>query len=287
MYIRGRTPSSQPPVVLPPGAERRMSPTQQLATRRSLQVINEAGIQRPDAIFSATALGCLADTEQFLSEITAGTGTLRSPVPFMRSTHNTIAGQVALSMRVTGPNITFSQGSHGTADALLAAVMHLEQYPEETALVLVWDERAELSTRLVQALSGPMALELGKGLSALLLGGRPLPTDRACIRSILCWEADEDAAWWEMAHPAIGPATITHLAWASLPGTGTPPIQLPGALTERYDLGTAVHGARMAQAVEHMAQQMAEGTVHGPAMVLDVRGERRAAIILEPCAPTA
>ncbi len=286
MYIRGTTPTHGAPVAVAAGAYRRMSPTQLLATQQTLQVINAAGIHRPDAIFSATALGCLVDTETFLGEINTGGDTLRSPLPFMRSTHNTIAGQLALTLGVTGPNITFSQGTHGAADAMLAAMMHLEEEPDHQALVVVWDEHAPLTADLIQTIAGTAAPALGGGLAALLLGGEHLPSDQALVRAIIQWDAVDDPTWWERLPALLPPRSIAHVAWAGAPGMVVPPITLAGARVERFDHLTGAHGARMGQAVEGMAKQMAHGDIVGPAMVLDVWAERRAAIILEPCPPT-
>lgn len=287
MYIRGRTPDQNLALALPPGAERRMSRAQRLATQHVLAALNDVGITRPDAIFSATALGCLADTEQFLDEITSGSDVLRSPVPFMRSTHNTIAGQIALHLRITGPNITFSQDTHGFHAALLAGLMFLEEGSGTEALLLAWDEHTEQTAHLVRAASEDAQAVLGEGFAALVLGSTPHVNDQAMVSHIMQWHAMDDASWEQFLPLNLQAHTIEHFIWAGSPRDTRPPIAPPNAVAEAVDSATEIHGARAGQMLVAVAGRMHNGDIDGPTLLLDVFGDQRAAIVLQPCSHTA
>ena len=61
----------------------------------------------PEAIITATSLGCLADTEKFLSSMVNNEPSMLNPTPFIQSTFNTIGGQLALITGNKGANITY------------------------------------------------------------------------------------------------------------------------------------------------------------------------------------
>ena len=62
----------------------------------------------PGAIILGTGLGCLQDTARFLTDIIETEEGLLSPTAFIQSTHNTIAGQIALLINCPNHNFTFA-----------------------------------------------------------------------------------------------------------------------------------------------------------------------------------
>ena len=149
------------------------------ASRMALAALHRAGIEWPDAIIASTALGCLDDTERFLTDMHDAAGALLSPLPFMRSTHNTLAGQLALMLRCYGPNITHAQGVQGFHASLVEAMLMLQEHPEWRILLIAIDERTELLERVVGALDP--AVRVGAGGEAFVLTGMAQPDDAARI----------------------------------------------------------------------------------------------------------
>ena len=50
----------------------------------------------PDAIITGTGLGCLEDTEKFLTAMVTNKEEFLTPTSFIQSTHNTVSAQIAL-----------------------------------------------------------------------------------------------------------------------------------------------------------------------------------------------
>ncbi len=89
------------------GEARRMSPIMKNALATALDCL---GDNTADAIISGTALGCISDTEKFLTQIDNNNEELLSPTLFMQSTHNTISSLIAIRTAAHCYNSTYSQG---------------------------------------------------------------------------------------------------------------------------------------------------------------------------------
>jgi 3-oxoacyl-[acyl-carrier-protein] synthase II len=105
-----------------PGLLRRMSKILRISVACAKDCLAQASIEQPDAIVVGTGLGCLLDTEKFLNNFLTIEGLL-PPTSFIQSTHNTIAGQISLSLGNHGYNMTHTQNSlsfeHALQDAAL------------------------------------------------------------------------------------------------------------------------------------------------------------------------
>ena len=78
------------------------------AMMTSLSALREAGIKCPDAIIVGTSYGMLENSEKFLLQMCQEGENGLSPTLFMQSTHNTIAGALALQTHCHGYNITYT-----------------------------------------------------------------------------------------------------------------------------------------------------------------------------------
>lgn len=107
-------------VYINPNQMRRMSRLMCMGLWAGKAALHDAGIEMPDAIITATALGANEDTERFLRSY-IGNGGTGSPTSFIQSTHNAVGGQIALALSCTGYNMTYSQGSLSFESALLDA----------------------------------------------------------------------------------------------------------------------------------------------------------------------
>lgn len=104
-----------------PMAMRRMSKAVKMGLTAAKIALKEAGISNPDAIITGTGQGCKQDTEKFLEEMLDRDESLLSPTSFIQSTHNTVGGQIALQLKCTSYNVTYTQNSGSLESALIDA----------------------------------------------------------------------------------------------------------------------------------------------------------------------
>lgn len=105
---------------------RRMSRILRMGVASATQALRLAGLSSPSGIIVGTGLGCLQDTEKFLANFLTLEG-LIPPTAFILSTHNTIAGQISLSLGCHSYNITHTQNTLSFEMALLDGMMKLEE----------------------------------------------------------------------------------------------------------------------------------------------------------------
>jgi len=106
---------------------RRMSRVIKMGVAAAQLSLQEAGVQKPDAIITGTAYGCLDDTGVFLSKMINQQEEMLTPTAFIQSTHNTVAGQIALMLGCHGYNNTFVHKGFSFESALLDSMMILRE----------------------------------------------------------------------------------------------------------------------------------------------------------------
>lgn len=79
----------------------------------------------PEAIITGTGMGCLEDTEKFLATMIRNNEEFLTPTSFIQSTHNTVAGQIALLLKCHGYNFTYVHRGFSFENAVLDAMMQL------------------------------------------------------------------------------------------------------------------------------------------------------------------
>ncbi len=137
-YLRSQDPDFKP--FLNPMQARRMGLILKRAIAVSLTALRNAGIECPDAIFTGTGLGCMENTENFLTVMCRDGEEMLPPTYFMMSTHNTISSAVAILLRCHGQNCTYSQKDISFESALLDAFIQLQNGGVSNALVGAHDE---------------------------------------------------------------------------------------------------------------------------------------------------
>lgn len=125
---------------------RRMSTAVKMGLFNSKRALAEAGIENPQAIIVGTGQGCLEDTEKFLQNMITTDEGLLSPTSFIQSTHNTVAGQIALSLKCNAYNMTYTQNSTSLESALIDGIMQLQEASASNILVGGVDETSEKLT---------------------------------------------------------------------------------------------------------------------------------------------
>lgn len=119
---------------------RRMSRVIKMGVATASATLKKSGLSSPDAILIGTGLGCVQDTETFLSQMDDNNETLLNPTAFIQSTHNTLSGQIALMLSCKSYNFTFTQKTISFESALLEAVMMLDENRHLRILVGAIDE---------------------------------------------------------------------------------------------------------------------------------------------------
>ena len=143
-----------------PRETRRMGKLLKAATLTSLKALKQAGIEKPDAIITATTYGMLENSERFLSDMIENGEQSLSPTLFMQSTHNTIGSAIAIRLKCHGYNTTYTQGKDSLEWAMRDAKRLIATGKADIVLVGVHDE----ATPLFQSLYKRMNLPEPKGL---------------------------------------------------------------------------------------------------------------------------
>ena len=107
---------------VPSRAVRRLGRLCRLALSLAISARDDAGRpDPPDGVFLGTGWGALSETWSFLTELYENGEQFASPTAFVGSVHNAAAGQIAIVLGATGPNVTTSGGNYSFEQALLAA----------------------------------------------------------------------------------------------------------------------------------------------------------------------
>lgn len=131
---------------IPPAAARRMAKGIKMGVVASKIAMDEAGIETVDAIITGTGMGCMIDSEKFVSSILDNNEQYLTPTSFIQSTHNTVAGQIALGIACKAYNFTYVHSSISFESALLDAKMQLENDEAQHILVGGVEELGEHTT---------------------------------------------------------------------------------------------------------------------------------------------
>ncbi len=133
---------------IPPAAARRMAKGIKMGVVASKIAMDEASIETVDAIITGTGMGCMIDSEKFVSAIIDNNEQYLTPTSFIQSTHNTVAGQIALGMECKAYNFTYVHSAISFESALLDA--HLQLQNDEARHILVGgvEELGEHTTKV-------------------------------------------------------------------------------------------------------------------------------------------
>jgi 3-oxoacyl-[acyl-carrier-protein] synthase II len=130
--------------ILPKGTlPRRLSRSLRIGVTAAALSLKDASVIEPDAIVTGTGMGMLADTEKFLTTMIDNQEKFLNPTSFIQSTHNTVAAYIAVMLNCNKYNITYVHGSLSFENALLNAILLLQEHPDHTILVGGNDEITE------------------------------------------------------------------------------------------------------------------------------------------------
>jgi 3-oxoacyl-[acyl-carrier-protein] synthase-1/3-oxoacyl-[acyl-carrier-protein] synthase II len=144
---------------LPIREVRRLKRLPRLALALAMEACESSPLsQAPSSIFFGTSWGPLSETYNFLTKLYESNEQFTSPAEFVGSVHNAPAGQVAMMLKATGPNITTTGGDYSFEQALLAASLTVRD-GDDIVLVMGADEHhrvlSPLFDKSVQISSNP------------------------------------------------------------------------------------------------------------------------------------
>lgn len=157
--------------LIPAMTLRRMAPITKMALMCGLTLSQVES--NWDGIILGTGLGNLSDTEKFLHQINQPSSGLIPPTSFTQSSHNTLAGQLALQLKNHAYNMTYVHRSFAFEHALQDAFLQF-QIGKNNVLVGAADERISLLDELVPIFLNKEKepFQLGEGASIFHLSSQ-------------------------------------------------------------------------------------------------------------------
>ncbi|MCL2041877.1 MAG: beta-ketoacyl synthase chain length factor [Bacteroidales bacterium] len=122
---------------------RRMSRILKMGLGASSICVNNLSEAKIDAIIVGTGLACIVDLEKFLVSVLDENEQGLSPIPFINSSHNTVAAQIAMMHKITGYSNTYCHRGASFESALLDALMLLGEGEAQHVLVGGIDEYSQ------------------------------------------------------------------------------------------------------------------------------------------------
>lgn len=119
---------------------RRMSRMVKMGVSSAKMCLRDASVEVPDAIVTGTGLGCIEDTEKFMTSIIRNEEKMLPPTSFIQSTHNTVGAQIALELKCHNYNFAYVHRGFSFETALLDSLMLLEEKEAGNVLLGSIDE---------------------------------------------------------------------------------------------------------------------------------------------------
>jgi 3-oxoacyl-[acyl-carrier-protein] synthase II len=137
---------------IPADQIRRMGRIIKMGIAASKICLHDADCNMPDAIITGTGLGCIEDTEKFLSSMIANKEEFLTPTSFIQSTHNTFSAQIALLLKCHNYNFTYVHRGISFESALLDSLMKIHAEQASTILLGSADELTNNSFAILDRL---------------------------------------------------------------------------------------------------------------------------------------
>jgi 3-oxoacyl-(acyl-carrier-protein) synthase len=171
-----------------PNAARRMGKLLKRALVCAHTAMKKANIEMPNAIITATGLGCIENTEIFLNAMVCDGEKLLNPTPFMQSTHNTIGSSIGIDLKCHGYNTHYSQKYVSFDCGLQDAVLQLQSGKIQTLLLNAHDEHSPVFDSILQHLNCWHFKEgyfKGETSVSMVLADQPSPQALCCVEDML------------------------------------------------------------------------------------------------------
>lgn len=193
-------------LIIEPRQLRRMSRIMRMGLASAIKTLEVVNVQTPQAVITATGLGCLDDTGTFLVKMCDLNNRMMNPTAFIQSIHNMMGGQIAMHLKSSCYNNTFTQDVLSFEHALLDTIMLLEEGVIESVLLGGIDEltdlKFELTARLIKAQKESEGY-FGQGEGSAFFSISSVPSTVKLVTLILSQNSK---------HVDIGDYILNHLA---------------------------------------------------------------------------
>ncbi len=132
---------------------RRMGKAIKMGIVACTDALRDANVEMPEAIIGATGLGCQEDSEKFLEALIKNDEQFLTPTSFIQSTHNTVAGQVALMLKCNAYNFTYCHRGFSFENALVDAELTFAEERANNVLVFGIDEMTAHTRQVFQRIN--------------------------------------------------------------------------------------------------------------------------------------
>ena len=126
-----------------PVISRRLSRVIKMGIASALMSLRDSGIGMPGAVITGTGMGCVDDTEKFLTTMLDNNETLLNPTNFIQSTYNTISSQIAIALKCFNYNSTYVNRGFSFESALIDGIDLIETGEADSVLAGGVDEITE------------------------------------------------------------------------------------------------------------------------------------------------
>lgn len=130
---------------IPAAQIRRMGAAVKYGVVASKMALEQAGNPALDAILTGTGVGCIRDSEQFLSNLLENDEQYLTPTAFVQSTHNTVGAQIALGIGCKAYNLSYVNAASSFEAALYDAHLQFKLGEVNNVLVGGVDEKADIT----------------------------------------------------------------------------------------------------------------------------------------------
>jgi len=118
-----------------PVRARRMTRHTRMGLMAAINALQRAGVEQPGAIIVATGDGCKDSVARFLDNMVDHDEAVANPTAFIGSTHNSLAGQIAMALNSKAYNYTYLQRGASFPTALMDGLLKVREEGERNVVV--------------------------------------------------------------------------------------------------------------------------------------------------------
>lgn len=112
---------------VPPMQARRMTRLVKLGIAAGMDALKQGDVRTPGAVIVGTGDGCKQSTERFLNNMIEHDEQVPDPTAFIGSTHNGVAGQIAMAVDCKAYNYTYLHAGLSFPSALADGLLQLQE----------------------------------------------------------------------------------------------------------------------------------------------------------------
>ena len=186
---------------------RRMSKIVRMGLGCTKSIVDQINSEDFESVIVGTGLGCIKDTVKFIDTINAVSTSSIPPTAFIQSTHNTMAGQIALQLSNNNYNMTYVQNGVSFEQALLDGHLKITE-GKENVLVGGVDEMIDYLKDLAKLANIKEVNSYTEGSAFFALSNKKTDKTYARLVKTMTYTCASDFARAAAVKPARFPKTI-------------------------------------------------------------------------------